>query len=122
VLAALSISIAVSLCACVKAGAPADWRADAIAHAEDQVRGLVSDPSAPFSRVQVTGDDKTGQTCGYVSAKGGPDGSVYTVRFIVYIDHSAGPFVDPALIPGPLSSRAFEGAWRSDCLKEGYQA
>ena len=112
----------VSLAACAKVGTPTDWRAAATADAEEQILRMVSDPSAQFSRVLVTGDDKTGQTCGYVTAKGGGDGVEHTVRFIVYIDRSAGPFVDPILTQGPLSPQGFDRAWAADCVREGYLA
>ncbi len=54
------------LCACSGSG---DWRADAIASAEGKIRGLVADPGATFSHVQLTGDSSTGQTCGVIMAK-----------------------------------------------------
>jgi hypothetical protein len=71
-----------------------DWRAEAIANAEDKMRGEVNDPTATFKRVQFTGDNSTGQTCGVVRAKAGT--GLKAARFIVYID-GAGPFVEAGM-------------------------
>jgi hypothetical protein len=109
-------------CMAVSACGQQDWRAQTIAQAEAKMRQETTDPAAQFARVQVTGDDKTGQTCGYVSARFATDGLNHTARFIVYIDNSAGPYVDGALGRQALSSEDFEQAWRSDCIKEGYTA
>jgi len=98
-----------------------DWRAQATAKAEDQMRQVLSDPAAQFSRVQVTGDNATGQTCGFVSAKGG-DGLSHVARFIDYIDQSAGPYVEGGLGKAPLSQSDFDRAWQGDCVSEGYAA
>ena len=103
-------------------GQAADWRPQAIAKAQDQMRQEVGDPSAQFTRVQLTGDDKTGQTCGFISAKFSRDGLNHIARFIVYIDQTAGPFVDGGLGRQVLSSEDFERAWQGDCVKEGYTA
>ena len=73
-------------------------------------------------RVQFTGDSKTGQTCGFVSARFGRDGLDHLARFIVYIDNTAGPFVDGGLGRQVLSMQDFERAWQGDCVKEGYNA
>ncbi|MER9843531.1 hypothetical protein NKJ59_20090 [Mesorhizobium australicum] len=98
------------LSACSGSG---DWRADAIAGAEGKMRGLISDASATF------GDSSTGQTCGVITAKVGA--FTKEARFIVYIDNTAGPFVEPGM--GQSMSRAdFDWAWRNDCLNEGYKS
>ncbi|MDR3511177.1 MAG: hypothetical protein P4L73_06065 [Caulobacteraceae bacterium] len=97
------------------------WRAGAASRAEEQVRQVVSDPSAQFSRVQVTGDDRTGQTCGFASVRT-PDGLGHLVRFIVYIDASAGPYVEAGLGRQVLTQDNFERAWQADCVKEGYDS
>lgn len=104
------------LSACTGSG---DWRADAIASAESKMRGLINDPSATFSHVQLTGDSATGQTCGVIIAKIG----IYTkeARFIVYIDNTAGPFVEPGM-GQPMSQADFDWLWKSDCVNEGYKA
>lgn len=97
-----------------------DWRAAAIADAEDQIRAAVHDPHAKFSDVQVTGNARTGQTCGFVSVRlaTGGDGSG---RFIVYIDGTAGPFIENNLGGGAMSHEQFEFSWGADCIKEGYK-
>jgi hypothetical protein len=84
------------LCALLSAcsGSSGDWRADAIASAEARMRGLINNPEASFSHVDLTGDSASGQTCGVVASKVG----IFTkeARFIVYID-GAGPYVEPGL-------------------------
>ena len=104
----------------VSCGKKPDWRAQAIAQAETQMRSEVGDPNAQFSRVQITGDDKTGQTCGYIliSPRSGASGE--SDRFIVYIDQTSGPFVEGDKGQHPISQQNFDGAWRSDCVSEGY--
>src|SRR6185437_9556770 len=67
-----------------------DWRAQAITNAEEKVQIEVNYPAAEFSRVQVTGNSTTGQTCGYVTVKTGYAQLKRTARFIVYIDGTAG--------------------------------
>ncbi|MGC1302544.1 MAG: hypothetical protein WA840_09225 [Caulobacteraceae bacterium] len=99
-----------------------DWRTQVIAQAEGKMRSEVDDPSAAFSRVQVTGDDKTGQTCGFVTAKVGLYQTPKTGRFIVYIDQTAGPFVEAKMGHEVMDQDAFDGAWQADCVKEGYNA
>ncbi len=103
------------LCACSGSG---DWRADAIASAEGKIRGLVADPGATFSHVQLTGDSSTGQTCGVIMAKIGA--FTKQARFIVYIDNSAGPFVEPVMGQS-MSLVDFDWAWKNDCVNEGYK-
>ena len=98
-----------------------DWRTSAIADAERQIREEVADLAAGFSRVQLTGDSATGQTCGVVEAKGGSAGQPRTGRFIVYIDKTAGPFVESAMGRQPISREDFDLAWQNDCLNKGYR-
>jgi hypothetical protein len=114
----LAICAALALAAC----AQGDWRAQTIAGAEAQMRTEVSDPAAKFWRVQVTGDDKTGQTCGYVTKNSGPESSGGTQRFIVYIDQTAGPFVEGSLGKTSMAPGAFDRAWQADCVNEGYNS
>jgi len=106
------IAVCLGLAGC----APGDWRAEATAQAEAKVRAEISDPSAQFSRVQVTGDDRTGQTCGFVAAAG------QAVRFIVYIDGTAGPYVEAGAGQHPIAQDDFNRAWQSDCVSEGYNS
>lgn len=112
---------ATALLACLAAcsSGAADWRGPVIARAEEAIRGIVQDPHAGFTRVQVTGDNKTGQTCGYLTAPR-PGGVAATERFIVYIDNTAGPFIEPGLIDTDMSQQDFENAWQADCVREGY--
>ena len=99
-----------------------DWRLDVIDRAEMLIRSAVADPDATFSHVQVTGDDRTGQTCGVVTAKGGTGGDRRSGRFIVYIDGTAGPYVEPGLGEQSIAQDDFDPAWAADCVKEGYKS
>ncbi|MBI1361148.1 MAG: hypothetical protein GC155_12805 [Alphaproteobacteria bacterium] len=92
-----------------------DWRAVQIADAEAQMRIQVVDRDARFFDVQMTGDQHTGQTCGKVKSKNGK-----LARFIVYIDKSAGPFVEDHQGKQYISPHDFDFQWKYDCLKEGY--
>ena len=95
---------------------PSDWRAQETERGKDAIRAEVGDPSAQFSDVQVTGDERTGQICGKVSPKG-----ALTVRFIVYIDGTAGPYLAAGQGSHPIPHDQFEFAWRNDCVGEGYK-
>jgi hypothetical protein len=109
------------LCCVLSAcGQSDDWRANAIADAEQQIRSDVSDPNAKFSDIQVTGDSSTGQTCGRVSAKLSTGGD-QSGRFIVYIDGSVSPYVENSMGAHPMTHEQFEFAWENDCIKEGYK-
>jgi hypothetical protein len=88
--------------------------------AEDQIRAEVNDPTAQFSQVQVTGNDATGQTCGYLDAKVGDRQK--RGRFIVYIDGTAGPFVESGMGSLIMSPGDFDFAWQNDCVNEGYKS
>jgi len=101
--------------ACQPAAAPVDWRAQQTAGAEAKIRADVGDPQALFTKVQVTGDDKTGQICGEVQPAHNE-----ARRFVVYIDGTAGPWVEQGAGHVPVSQDRFEEAWRNDCLNEGY--
>lgn len=81
----------------------------------------VKDPTAQFSRIQITGDDTTGQACGFVRARSGATGIVNS-RFIVYIDGTAGPYIERNLGTQHLSQDDFAFAWQNDCLNEGYKS
>jgi len=91
-----------------------DWRAQQIGRAEAKIRSEVGDASAQFSKVQLTGNEHTGQTCGIVQ-----DAHNAPVRFIVYID-GAGPYVEGGHGGQYLSRDAFDFAWQNDCINEGY--
>lgn len=92
-----------------------DWRAQAIATAEAKVKSEMGDRSAQFMNVQFIGDQRSGQTCGVVQAVSRP-----AERFIVYIDGTAGPYIEGGEGPEHLTSEAFYAAWQNDCLAEGY--
>jgi len=94
----------------------AEWRGRATAAAEQNIDAMLADPAATFSRVQVTGDGQTGQTCGYVSTASRP-----TARFIAYIDGSAGPYLEGGLGKPAMDEQDFEAAWQADCVREGYR-
>jgi hypothetical protein len=101
-----------------------DWRMEAIALAEEEMRADVHDPAAQFSHVQVTGDSATGQSCGFVRMKGGPTTLSKVGRFIVYIDGNggSGPYVEAGMGSHFLSQEDFDFAWQNDCLNEGYKS
>ena len=84
------------------------------------MRADVSDPQARFLRVQMTGDDRTGQACGVVALGSPTSATGRSARFIVYIDGSAGPFVDNELGKTALDQSFFDAAWQADCIREGY--
>lgn len=108
-------------CSCPIACSKQDWRAQAITNAEKKVRIEINYPAAEFSGVQVTGNSTTGQTCGYITVKTGYAQLKKTVRFIVYIDGTAGPFIEAGLGAYPVLQQRFDFAWQYDCLKEGYK-
>ena len=104
------------------AGCQGDWRARAMADAESLVRDQVGDPSLQFAHVQYTGDDRTGQTCGYY-VRQTPDGGQSSTRFIVYIDGGGGqnPYIDDPSAPYPTNKDEFDFDWSSQCLDLGYK-
>jgi len=106
--------LALGLAAC----SDKDWRQRAIDNAEDRVRSEVGDPAAQFSKLGVTGNSSSGQTCGIVIAKTA-GGFEQFARFIAYID-GAGPYLDKGLGAHPITQSKFDFAWENDCLKEGY--
>lgn len=101
----------------------ADWRAQAVSEAEQLVREQVKDPSIQFSRVQFTGDNRSGQTCGYFERKDSYAGEVDT-RFIVFIDGGGGqnPFIDDPSARYPTNKDDFALNWRTQCVELGYPA
>lgn len=92
-----------------------DWRAQQIARAEAKIRSEVGDSSAQFSKVQLTGDQNTGQTCGVVK-----DAHNAPARFIVYIDGTSGPYIEGGGGAQYLNQDSFDSAWQNDCVAEGY--
>lgn len=106
------IPLLLLLSACSRPGG--DWQAQQTAIAKQKVRDAVADPSAAFPHTDVVGDDKTGQVCGLVRPHGGAP-----VRFVFYIDQTAGPYVDESGNAGVREQ--FESAWQADCIREGYR-
>jgi hypothetical protein len=117
-LSRLSVLGLLGLAAC--SSSEADWRPATITRAEAAIRTDIRDSAAQFWRVQVTGDDRTGQTCGFVTTRAGPYAEEKTGRFIVYIDQTADPYVEQGLGAHPMAQSDFDNAWRDDCVKEGY--
>ncbi|HEY4029309.1 MAG TPA: hypothetical protein VGM25_03115 [Caulobacteraceae bacterium] len=114
-LSSIVICCSLAVAACQPAGPPLDWRVQQTEAAEAKIRAEVGDPGAQFAKVQVTGDDKTGQICGEVQpAHNGAR------RFVVYIDGTAGPWVEQGAGHTPVSQDRFDQAWQNDCLNEGY--
>jgi hypothetical protein len=111
---ALSFLLALTACG-------PDWRAREMAAAEDRIRAEVDDPGAVFSQVQITGDSQTGQTCGYVKARHGPDAAGPAARFVVYIDGTSGPWIEKGMGRQFPSQDHFDDAWRADCVGEGWR-
>jgi hypothetical protein len=99
-----------------------DWRPKVIADAENQIRSILGDPDAKFTEVQVTGNETTGQTCGFVTAKPAASANGGTGRFIVYIDKGAGPYIEYAVGISTVSQEQFDFNWQYDCLNEGYKS
>lgn len=100
-----------------------DWRGQAINDAEASVRRQLNKPSLQFSRVQFTGDNHSGQTCGYFMANSADGGEVAT-RFIMFIDGNGGqnPFIDDPSAPYPTNKDDFALNWRTQCVELGYSA
>jgi hypothetical protein len=99
-----------------------DWRVQAVQQAETLIRDRVGDPSLQFTRVQFTGDNVSGQTCGYFVRRTADGGEVDT-RFIVFVDGANGqnPFIDEASSPYPINKEDFALGWRTQCLDLGYK-
>jgi hypothetical protein len=118
------VRITLLCCACCALFAcdKPDWRPKVIADAENQIRGKLGDPKAQFTGVQVTGNDATGQTCGFVTANPPASASGGTGRFIVYIDRTAGPYIEYSVGIYTVSPEQFEYSWQYDCLTEGYKS
>jgi hypothetical protein len=98
-----------------------DWRAREISAAEQKIRDAVRDPAAAFTNVQLTGDEATGQSCGKVRITNGSATYASPMRFIVYIDGTAGPFTEGGLGGQPVSEDDFNAHWQADCVNEGYR-
>jgi hypothetical protein len=113
----LPIGLCLGLAACGM-----DWRAQQMRVAEEKIRAEVNDPAAQFRQVQLTGDQATGQTCGFVIPRKSSGVSGEPARFIVYIDGSAGPWVEKSEGRAVISQQRFDMAWQWDCVNEGWKA
>ena len=104
-------------------GCHSDWRARAINDAEALVRSKVGDPALQFRHVQFTGDERSGQTCGYF-VMNSADGGEETTRFIVWVDGGGGqtPWIDDSSAPYPTDKSDFGLNWQSQCVDLGYDA
>jgi len=100
-----------------------DWQTQAINNAKELVREQLKGPTVQFSRVQFTGDSRSGQTCGYLERKTADGGAVDT-RFIVFIDGGGGqnPFIDDPSAPYPINKDDFALNWQTQCVELGYSA
>jgi len=116
------VLLGAGLLALVACGKSVDWQPKAIADAENQIRVRLGDPAARFGRVQVTGNQATGQTCGFVTANPPASASGGTGRFIVYIDKAAGPFIEQSVGISTIAQAQFEFQWQNDCVNEGYKS
>ncbi len=98
-----------------------DWKQAAAADGLEQVRTSLGDPAASFSDVQVVGDSSTGQICGKVLAHGVSVGFGTPARFVVYIDHTAGPWIEGHHGRDTVTDKRFDFAWEHDCIDEGWR-
>ena len=94
-----------------------------VTDAEELVRQQVKAPDLHFSRLQFTGDNQSGQTCGHFEREAVDGGEVDT-RFIAFIDGGGGqnPFIDDPSAPYPTNIDDFALNWRTQCLDLGYSA
>jgi hypothetical protein len=107
----------------LRQGAGTGLASQVIADAENKVRDRLGDPAAQFDRVQVTGDQYSGQACGYVTANPPAAASGGTGRFIVYIDGNPGyPAIEHSVGISTTSQAQFDFWWAHDCVGEGYKS
>ena len=99
-----------------------DWRAEALASGEEKIRQDLGDPLLKFSEVQVVGDASTGQVCGRVFGKTVSNSIGAPARFIVYIDGTAGPWIEGQQGHRTVTDQRFDFAWKADCVGEGWHA
>ncbi|MGD9811609.1 MAG: hypothetical protein AB7U35_09795, partial [Sphingobium sp.] len=102
-------------------GCNSDWRAKAVDEAEELMRQQLNDPTTQFNRVQFSGDQQSGQTCGYYERPNAPVGK-HSVRFIVFIDGAGGqnPYIDDPSAPYPINKSDFALNWKTQCLDLSY--
>jgi len=99
----------------------ADWKETAAADGRRQIRDDIGDASASFSDVKVVGDSSTGQICGKVLGHGVSNGLGTPARFVVYIDHTAGPWIEGQHGREIVTDSGFDFAWQHDCVEEGWK-
>jgi hypothetical protein len=100
-----------------------DWRAQAIEDGEALVRKQINNPSLQFAHVMVTGDNQTGQACGYYLTPA-PLGGTNETAFIYFIDGGGGqnPFIGDPSAPYPVDKSDFALNWREQCVDLGYHS
>jgi hypothetical protein len=98
-----------------------DWKQAAAADGMEQIRADIGDASARFSDVQVVGDSRTGQICGKVLAHDVSTGFGTPARFVVYIDHTSGPWIEGQHGRETVTDSRFDFAWQHDCVDEGWR-
>jgi hypothetical protein len=99
-----------------------NWRDKAMTDAEALIRDELKSAPVTFTRVQFTGDDRSGQTCGYYETPTS-DGGTESTRFIVFVDGAGrqNPFIDDPSAPYPKNKDDFALNWRTQCLDLGYK-
>ena len=98
-----------------------DWQAGAVEAGEQSIRQDVNDPSVRFFKVQAVGNSSTGQICGEVLGKDVSTGFGGPVRFVGYIDGTAGPWIEGQHGHNQIPDARFEFAWANDCVAEGWK-
>lgn len=86
-----------------------------------KMRDYLEDPDLRFFAAQVVGDSSSGQICGRVFGKSVSNGTGAPARFIVYIDGTAGPWIEDQIGQHKISDDRFEFAWANDCVGEGWR-
>lgn len=112
----------VSLLLAACGNVPEDWRIKAVENGKQAIISELGNTGLRFSEVQVVGDDKTGQICGKVSGPGISTNTGAAARFVVYIDGTAGPWIESDLNRAGITVERFYFAWDNDCVKEGWHS
>lgn len=97
-----------------------DWRVQAEEEGKQAIRTTLNAGNLRFFDVRVVGDARTGQICGKVQARGLAARSGLPARFVVYIDGSAGPWIENQYGRHKISDERFDRAWQNDCVNEGW--
>ena len=108
-----------SLSSCGSPTPTVDWRAAATQAATDAIGSDLGNIDPKYFDVRFVGDDKSGQTCGKVMGKGVSVMGL-PARFIVYIDKTAGPYVEGQRGLHTVDDERFDYLWQMDCVNEGW--